>query len=105
LLKITYHVGQHDGGYAYRLDNVWSEPFPTHHQALEAAKIAAERQHLEGRDAEISYQTADGIWRHEHALGGDRPETVVVDDGRAAIDVDSPSSIARRAGSVSLIQH
>lgn len=40
-MKITYHVGQHDGGYAYCLDNVWSEPYGTHHQALEAAKAAA----------------------------------------------------------------
>jgi len=80
-VKITYHVGQHDGGYAYRLDNVWSEPFATHQQALKAAKAAAQRQHIEGRDAEITYQTADGTWRSEHALGGDRPETAVVDDG------------------------
>lgn len=70
-MKITYHVAQHDGGYAYRLDNVWSEPFATHQQALKAAKAAAERQHLEGRDAEITYQAADGTWRSEHALGGD----------------------------------
>lgn len=80
-VKITYHVGQHDGGYAYRLDHVWSEPFATHQQALTAAKAAAQRQHIEGRDAEITYQTADGSWRSEHALGGDRPETAVVDDG------------------------
>nr|WP_246422898.1 hypothetical protein [Mycoplana azooxidifex] len=33
------------------------------------------------RDAEITYQAADGTWRNEHALGGDRPETAVVDDG------------------------
>lgn len=79
-MKITYHVGHHDRGYAYRLDNVWSEPFQTHDQALKAAKAAAERQHIEGRDAEISYQTADGVWHTEHAMGGDRPETLVVDD-------------------------
>jgi hypothetical protein len=80
LMQITYHVGQHDGGYAYRLGDVWSETFPTHDAALSAAKLVAGRQHLEGRDAEIQYQVADGSWQTEHASGGDRPETNVVDD-------------------------
>lgn len=79
-MKITYHVGRHDGGYAYRLDDVWSEPFATHHEALAAANAAAQRQHLGGRDAKISYQTTDGTWRSEQVRGGDRPETSVVDD-------------------------
>lgn len=78
---ITYHVGEHDGGYGYRLGDVWSETFPDHEAALVAAKSAAQRQHLEGRDAEISYQVADGSWRTEHADGGDRPDTEVIDDG------------------------
>lgn len=79
-MKIIYHVSRHDGGYAYRANDVWSEPFPDHHSALAAAKSAAQRQHLDGRDAEIEYQTADGVWKTEHADGGDRPETKVVDD-------------------------
>lgn len=80
MTKITYHVAEHDGGFAYRLGDVWSESFPDHDAALAAARSAAERQHLEGRDAEISYQLADGRWQTEHASGGDRPETDVVDD-------------------------
>lgn len=79
-MTVTYHVGKHDGGYAYRLGDVWSETFSDHDIALAAAKAAAERQHLEGRDAEIAYQLPDGAWRTEHADGGDRPETDVVDD-------------------------
>lgn len=79
-MQITYHVGEHDGGFAYRLNDVWSEAYASHDKALAAAKSAAQRQHLEGRDAEISYQTADGAWRTEHASGGDRPETEVIDD-------------------------
>ncbi|NTH49276.1 hypothetical protein G6K98_32090 [Agrobacterium rhizogenes] len=82
MTTITYHVGEHDGGYGYRLDDVWSETFLDHDAALAAAKSAAQRQHVEGRDVEISYQLADGRWQTEHADGGDRPNTnVVVDDG------------------------
>ena len=80
MTKITYHVSEHDGGFAYRLGDVWSESFLDHDAALAAARSAAERQHLEGRDAEISYQLADGRWQTEHASGGDRPDTDVVDD-------------------------
>ncbi len=84
MTKLTYHVGEHDGGYGYRLGDVWSETFPDHDAALSAAKSAAQRQHLEGRDAEISYQLPDGRWQSEHADGGDRPHTEVVDDGAGA---------------------
>ncbi len=80
MMQITYHVGQHDGGYGYRLGDVWSETFATHDAALSAAKAAASHQHVEGRDAEIQYQTADGSWHTEHASGGDRPDTEVIDD-------------------------
>ena len=27
--KVTYHIVEHDGGWAYRVDGVFSEPFPT----------------------------------------------------------------------------
>ncbi|MBW9114801.1 hypothetical protein JNB88_14245 [Rhizobium cauense] len=81
--KVTYHVGPHDDGYGYRLGDVWSETFADHDTALAAAKSAAERQHLEGRDAEIAYQLPNGRWQTEYAAGGDRPDTEVIDDGEA----------------------
>ncbi len=33
-MSITYHVGEHDEAWAYRLGDVWSEAFPTHELAL-----------------------------------------------------------------------
>ncbi len=36
---ITYHVGPHDGGWAYRLDDVWSEPFATYAAAEARSKL------------------------------------------------------------------
>jgi hypothetical protein len=82
MTPVTYHVGEHDGGYGYRLGDVWSETFADHDSALPAAKSAAERQHLDGRD-DITYQLADGRWQTEHSDGGDRPDTEVVDDAEA----------------------
>lgn len=79
-MSITYHVGEHDEAWAYRLGDVWSEAFPTHQLALTAAKQAAERQQLGGQDAEITFQRADGTWATERASGGDRPQADVVDD-------------------------
>jgi hypothetical protein len=28
--NITYEIVEHDGGWAYKVDGVFSEPFPTH---------------------------------------------------------------------------
>ncbi len=81
-MSITYHVAEHDGAWAYRLDDVWSETFPTHEEALAAAKHAAERQKLGGQDADITYQREDGSWTAERSNGGDRPEADVVDDAK-----------------------
>ena len=79
-MPITYHVARHDEGFGYRLGDVWSETFPDHDSALAAARSAAERQQVGGDDAEISFQLANGEWKTEHANGGDRPATDVVDD-------------------------
>jgi hypothetical protein len=78
-MKITYHIGQHDGGWGYRLDDVWSESFASHQAALSAAKHAASRQQVGGRDAEIVYQDETGAWHQEHVSAGDRPQADVID--------------------------
>lgn len=78
--RISYHVVEHDEGFAYRVGDVYSEPFSTHEDALQAARIAAEEHRSAGSDAEISFQDETGKWRREHADGTDRPETDVVDD-------------------------
>jgi hypothetical protein len=59
-VAVTYHVGPHDGAFGYRLGDVWSDTYPDHDASLAAAKSAAKRQHLEGSDAEIAFQLADG---------------------------------------------
>lgn len=79
-MHLTYHIGQHDGGWAYRLNDVWSEPYPNHAAARAAAHRAARRQQLEGHDAEILFQSEDGSWHREHVEAGDRPEVDVANE-------------------------
>jgi hypothetical protein len=79
-MQLTYHVDEHDGGWGYKLGDVWSETFPSHEAALKAARSAAERQQIGGADAQISYQPADGTWREESVSGNDRPQVDVEDD-------------------------
>jgi len=79
MAHVTYKIVQHDGGWAYTVDGVFSEAFATHAGALAAAKRAAAEQRVPGRTEAIEYETADGKWHTETAEGSDRPETDVED--------------------------
>lgn len=76
---IHYVIAPHNGGWAYRLGDVYSETFPTHDAALSAARAAAARQSLPDETRHIQYQDKAGVWHEETALGGDRPEAEVDD--------------------------
>jgi hypothetical protein len=77
MTKIHYRVVPHDGGWAYKLGEVFSEAFPSHGAALAAAKRVAREQHVPGETRYIEYQRADGSWHTELAEGIDRPEADV----------------------------
>jgi len=79
MTKVCYEIVEHDGGWAYRMTGAYSEAFPTHSDAVQAAKIAAAEQQVGGEDEEISYQDERGRWHEEFSQGGDRPEAEVVD--------------------------
>src|ERR1700676_5085333 len=76
---VTYKIVEHDGGWAYTVNGVFSEAFATHATALAAAKRAAAEQRVPGRTEEIQYEAADGTWHTETAAGNDRPETDIED--------------------------
>jgi hypothetical protein len=76
---VTYKIVQHDGGWAYTVDGVYSEAFPTHAAALNAARTAAEEQRVPGNTEVIEYEDEQGKWHTETAPGSDRPETDVED--------------------------
>ena len=73
MAKIVYRIVQHDGGWAYKVDETFSEPFPTHDEARQAAELAAREQHEPGTETEISYEDKQGHWHKEHSRGDDRP--------------------------------
>ncbi len=77
MTRIVYEIVEHDGGWAYRVDNVYSETFPSHDLARQAADRAAKEQLVPGDTTDISYEDNDGRWRGEVSPGGDRPETDV----------------------------
>jgi hypothetical protein len=77
MTKELYEVVEHDGGWAYRVDGVYSETFPSHARARHAAERAAKLQALTGDPTDISYEDKDGRWHDEFSPGDDRPETEV----------------------------
>ena len=76
-MKIIYHVVEHDGGWAYRVGDTYSETFASHDAALNGARKAAGEQTEPGSDTGISYEDTSGHWHEELAHGEDRPETSV----------------------------
>lgn len=75
----TYRIVQHDGGWAYQVDGVFSETFRSREQAHAAAERAAAEQRIGGETTPISYEDRGGHWREETSDGRDRPQTKVED--------------------------
>ena len=74
---VHYTIVEHDGGWAYKLGDVFSETFPTREHAAQAAQRAAREQQQSGETEAISYQDAQGAWHEELASGTDRPSADV----------------------------
>ena len=77
MTHVTYEVVEHNGGWAYKLGDVFSETFPTHDEARDAAERAAQMHAQRGTSEDIQYQDEKGIWHEESAAGTDRPDTDV----------------------------
>ncbi|MES2752120.1 MAG: DUF2188 domain-containing protein [Pseudomonadota bacterium] len=79
MTKVVYEVVEHDGGWAYKFNNVFSETFPSHDAARAAAARVAAEQRVPGRTEVIQFEDGQGNWHEETAKGDDRPSTEVVD--------------------------
>ena len=73
----TYKIVQHDGGWAYKAEGVFSETFPSHDAAKAAAERAAGEQRVGDEAKGISYEDSSGKWHEELSGGHDRPQTKV----------------------------
>ena len=67
MTHVTYHIVRHDDGWAYTVNGVFSEPFPTHAAALAAARTAAAEQRMPGHTETIEYEDEKGHWHTETA--------------------------------------
>lgn len=79
MAKLVYTIVEHDGGWAYKAGETFSETFATREQAVSAAEIASAEQQVAGSSDGITYEDADGKWHEEVADGTDRPQTEVLD--------------------------
>ncbi len=79
--EVIYEIVEHDGGWAYKANGVFSESFPSHAAALKAAQAAAAEQRVPGATQIIQYEDEQGRWHTETARGSDRPATEVKDKG------------------------
>ena len=76
--RITYEIVEHDGGWAYKVEGVFSEPFASRRAAIEAAHRAAfEQQVPDVKSASIAWEDEEGVWHEESSRGDDRPVTAV----------------------------
>jgi Uncharacterized protein conserved in bacteria (DUF2188) len=76
---VTYIVVEHDGGWAYKVGDVFSETFPGRQEAHAAAERAAREQRVPGQSSTIEYEDGSGRWHEEQEKGDDRPDTNVKD--------------------------
>ncbi len=74
---VIYEIVEHDGGWAYRVDGVYSETFASHDAARKAAERAAREQRAPGETRAITWEDEKGRWHKEVDEGNDRPETEV----------------------------
>ncbi len=77
MTKVHYEIVEHDGGWAYKMQDVFSETLPTKSAAQAAALRAAAEQKVPGKTEEIEFEDKAGKWHIEHSRGDDRPDTDV----------------------------
>ena len=79
MTRVIYEIVEHDGGWAYKVGDTYSETFPSHEDASRAAHAAASEQRQPGETTGIEYEDAQGRWHGELSSGDDRPQAEVDD--------------------------
>lgn len=79
MTEVVYRIVEHDGGWAYKVGDTFSETFASRDAARSAAHRAAAEQHVAGQTRSISWEDSSGQWHSEVSDGGDRPDAYVAD--------------------------
>jgi hypothetical protein len=79
MADVVYHLIEHDGGWAYKVEGSFSETFRTRDAAHRAAVRAAAEQRQPGDSVGITYEDESGRWHADLSAGDDRPYTRVDD--------------------------
>ena len=74
MTDIAYTIVQHDGGWAYKLGDVFSETFPSREEAEDAAGRVVAEQRTPGETEAIEWEDEKGEWHEELSEGTDRPD-------------------------------
>ncbi len=90
---IVYKIVEHDGGWAYKLDDVFSETFATRGEAEAAASRVVAEQRMPGEAEAIEWQDEDYDWHEEYEGGDDRPNATVERLPRATAAAPAGSSL------------
>jgi len=69
MAHVVYKIVRHENGWAYTVDGSFSESFPSHADALAAARRAAVEQRTPGQTEAIEYEDAEGNWHSETSRG------------------------------------
>jgi Uncharacterized protein conserved in bacteria (DUF2188) len=77
MTHVTYQIVEHEGGWAYKVDNAFSESFASKELARAAARKAAREQRTPGENEVIEFEDSSGHWHDEASKGSDRPDTEV----------------------------
>ncbi len=76
MTQVHYHIVEHDGGWTYKVGDVFGSTYRTRAEAEAAADRAAREQRVAPEPQDIEYEDERGRWRTEHD-DGEAPETDV----------------------------
>lgn len=76
MTQVHYKIVEHDGGWTYKVGDVFAETFKSRAEAEAAAQRAAAEQRVATEPKDIQFEDAKGSWRTEHS-DGTPPETDV----------------------------
>jgi hypothetical protein len=103
MTKITYEIVEHDGGWANRIDGVFSETFPSHDMARRAAE--PQQRNKSSRETRQAFRTrtrmAIGTTKYRQAMIDPRPTSRAEGSlRRRSAPAPTPSSVSAGRASV-----